>query len=133
MYDPRRGSHIRKPLPPEDVPPQASQCPTLRTGASLDDADPVRIVVVDSKQGLLGPDHAVRVTFSVVAEQAHGNAVRHGADRPVVAGEIVGVANFAGLACAPHQLLDLAALAGVELRLAGVEVWIERHDPLISL
>ena len=132
MYDPRRGSHIRKPLPPEDA-PQAAQGLPLRTGASLDDADPVRIVLIESKQGLLGPDHAVRVTFSVVAEQAHGDAVRHGANRPVVAGEIVGVANFAGFACAPHQLLDLAALAGVELRLAGVEVRIERHDPLISL
>ena len=62
----------KKPLPSEDAPPQAAQDPALRTGASLDDADPVRIVVVESKQGLLGPDHAVRVTFSVVAEQAHG-------------------------------------------------------------
>jgi hypothetical protein len=49
MYDLRRGSHIRKPPPSEDAPPQAAQGPTLRTGASLDDADPVRIVVVESK------------------------------------------------------------------------------------
>ena len=103
-----------------------------RTGASLNDADRVRIVGVESKQRLLGSDHAVRVFFSVVAEQAHGDAVRHGANRPVVAGEIVGAANFAGLACTTHQLLDLAALAGVEVWLAGVELRIERHDPPIS-
>jgi hypothetical protein len=105
---------------------------TVRTGASLNDADPVRILVLERKQRLLGSDYAVRVIFSVVAEQAHGDPVRHGANRRVVAGEIVGVANFAARACTAHQLLDLAALASVEGRLAGVEVRIERHDPLSS-
>jgi hypothetical protein len=98
---------------------------------SLNDADPVRFGLVERKQRLLGSDYAVCVIFSVVAEQAHGDPVRHGSNCPVVAGEILGVANFAGLACAAHQLLDLAALASVKGRLAGVEVRIERHDPLI--
>ena len=96
--------------------------------ASLNNADPARIFVVESKQRLLGSDQAIRVIFSIVAEQTHGDAMRQGANRPVVAGEILGAANFAGLACATHQLLDLAALASVELWLAGVELWIERHD-----
>src|SRR5215218_528419 len=103
-----------------------------RTGGKLNDADPVRVVLLQSKQRLLGSNHAVGVIFSVVAEQAHGDPVGLGANCPVVAGEILGVANFAGLACAAHQLLDLAALAGVKGRLAGVEVQIERHDLLIS-
>ena len=103
-----------------------------RTGAELNDVDPVRIVLLQSEQRLLGSDHAVGVIFSVVAEQAHGDPVRLGANRSVVAGEILGAANLAGLARAAHQLLDLAALAGVEGRLAGVEGRIERHDPPIS-
>src|SRR5918995_2531765 len=99
-----------------------------RAGAELNDADPLRIVLPQSKQRLLGSDHAVGVSFSVVAEQAHGDPLRRGTNRPVVAGEILGVAKFAGLTRAAHQLLDLAALAGVEGRLAGVEFRIERHD-----
>jgi hypothetical protein len=99
---------------------------------SLNDADLVRIVFLERKQSLLGSDYAVCVIFSVVAEQAHGDPVRHGANRSVVAGEIVGAANLAGLACAAHQLLDLAALAGVEGRLAGVEVRSERHEIPLS-
>src|SRR5918998_3462695 len=100
--------------------------------ASLNNADSARVFVVESKQRLLSSDHAIRVIFSIVAEQTHGDPMRHGANRPVVAGEILGAANFAGLACAAHQLLDLAALASVELWLAGVELRIERHDPPIS-
>src|SRR5215208_6781818 len=99
----------------------------------LNDADPVRIVLLERKQGLLGSDHAVGVIFSVVAEQAHGDPLRDGANRHVVAGEIVGVANFAGLTRAADQLLDLAALAGVEGWLVSVEGRIERHDSPIYL
>src|SRR5215217_7879411 len=106
---------------------------TVRTGASLNDADPVRVVLVERKQRLLGSHHAVGVSFSVVAEQAHGDPLRDGANRPVVAGEIVGVANFAGLTRAADQLLDLAALAGVEGWLVSVEGRIERHDSPIYL
>jgi hypothetical protein len=87
---------------------------------SLNDADLVRIVVLERKQSLLGSDYAVCVIFSVVAEQAHGDPVRHGANRSVVAGEILGAANLAGLACAAHQLLDLAALAGWLASRSGV-------------
>ena len=105
---------------------------TLRTGVELNDADPVRIALLERKQSLLGSDYAVGVIFSVVAEQAHGDPVRHGANRSVVAGEILGAANLAGRACAAHQLLDLAALAGVEGRLAGVEVRSERHEIPLS-
>ena len=103
---------------------------SIRTGASLNDADPVRIVLLERKQRLLGSDYAVCVIFSVVAEQAHGDPVRLGANCPLVAGEILGVANFAGLACAAHQLLDLAALGGVEGRWVSVEGRIEGMIPL---
>lgn len=105
----------------------------VRTGTSLNDADPVRIVLVERKQRLLGSDHAVGVIFSVVAEKAHGDPLRHGANRPVVAGEIFGIANFAGLARAVNQLLDLAALAGVEDLLVSVEGRIELRAPLFYL
>jgi hypothetical protein len=103
---------------------RSSFCPIA---PELNDADPVRVALLQSKQGLLGSDHALGVIFSVVAEQAHADPVGPGANRPVVAGEILGVANFAGLARAAHQLFDLTALAGIEGRLAGVEVRIERH------
>jgi hypothetical protein len=102
----------------------------VRTGPALNDADPVRIVLLERKQRLLGSDHAVCVIFSVVAEQAHGDSIRPGANRHVVAGESVEVANFAGLARAAHQLLDLAALGGVEGRWVSVEGRIEGMIPL---
>jgi hypothetical protein len=86
-----------------------------------------------AKQRLLCSDHAVGVIFSVVAEQAHEDPFRNGANCPVVAGEIVGVAHFAGLARAAHELLDLAALAGVEGWLVRVEGRIVRHDSPIYL
>jgi hypothetical protein len=74
----------------------------VRTEPALNDADPVRIVLVERKQRLRGSDYAAGVIFSVVADQAHGDSIRHGANRHVVAGEIVGVANCAGLARTPN-------------------------------